>query len=321
MIYTLTLNPSIDYIAEAESIKFGGTNRTKAENIYPGGKGINVTLMLKNLGIDSVPLGIIAGFTGNEIKRLLVEQDINPDFVELTEGNSRINVKIRLADDAGEDNKIRTYQETELNGMGPSISDSDTERMINNLEGTLKTGDILVLAGSVPKDMPSSIYSIICEKLKDKKIKIIVDATKDLLINVLKYHPFLIKPNAHELSEIFDTQITNREDALKYAKQLQEMGAENVIVSLAEDGAVMVTNNGLCISAEAPKGNVINSVGAGDSMVAGFIAGLNIYDELNECEKYEKAFWLGICAGSASAFSLEMASLDDVTKLMGSVLG
>ncbi|MEE1007703.1 MAG: 1-phosphofructokinase [Agathobacter sp.] len=297
MIYTITFNPSLDYIVDVKDFKTGIVNRTEGEKIFPGGKGVNVSMVLKNLGADSIALGFEAGFTGKEIGRLLDEKGIKTDFITVKEGNSRINIKLRSA------------EETEINGQGPEIEKEDIEKLYGKLD-KLQKGDCLVLAGSIPGVMPSSSYKDIMEYLKEKDIKIVVDATRELLTNVLCYKPFLIKPNNHELGEIFGVEINSKEDAIKYALKLQEKGARNVLVSMAKDGAVMVTEDGQKLASEAPKGEVRNSVGAGDSMVAGFLYGYLI------SESYEEAFRYGLATGSASAFSEGMATKADVEKLL-----
>lgn len=299
MIYTVTFNPSLDYIVSVERLKPGVVNRTSREMIYPGGKGINVSHVLRNLGFDSVALGFQAGFTGREIARLMEKQGIRADFIEVKNGMSRINVK------------IRSDAETEINGMGPAIGAEDIERLYEKLE-KLEEGDLLVLAGSIPAVMPETVYRDIMGHLSGKRLRVVVDATKDLLRNVLEYHPFLIKPNNHELSEIYGVTITTREQVIPYARRLQEEGARNVLVSMAGEGAVLLAETGEVFQAEAPEGTVINSVGAGDSMVAGFIAG---YEASGE---YGQAFYTGVCAGSASAFSEGMATKEAVCGLLAS---
>lgn len=298
MIYTVTFNPSLDYIVSVEHLKLGVVNRTNKEIMYPGGKGINVSHVLRNLGFDSVALGFQAGFTGNEIVRLMKEQGIRSDFIEVQDGLSRINVK------------IRSDEESEINGMGPGISREDIEKLYAQME-KLEDGDTLVLAGSIPSVMPETMYSDIMERLSGKRLQIVVDATKDLLRNVLKYHPFLIKPNDHELGEIYGATIATRDEVVPYARRLQEEGARNVLVSMAGEGAVLLTETGEVFQTEAPKGKVLNSVGAGDSMVAGFIAGYQA------SEDYEQAFYMGVCTGSASAFSESMATKETICVLLG----
>ena len=296
MIYTVTFNPSLDYIVSCDDFILGQTNRTTKEIIYPGGKGINVSIVLRNLGLDTTALGFLAGFTGGEIKRLILKEGIKNEMIEVNNGFSRINIK------------LRSSQESELNGMGPSIDEQSIKKLYQKLDN-LTSDDILVLAGSIPSSMPSNIYSDIMDYLKDKNMKIVVDATKDLLLNVIPYKPFLIKPNNHELGELFNVKLNTREEVVPYARKLQELGARNVLVSLAGEGAVLVDENGEIYSSKAPKGKVINSVGAGDSMVAGFLYGYKTFNNYNEAFKY------GICTGSASAFSEQLAKLDEVIDL------
>ena len=297
MIYTVTFNPSLDYIVTVNDFRMGVVNRTSREILFPGGKGVNVSMVLKNLGCESTALGFAAGFTGQELTRLLEEKGITADFIHVKNGTSRINVK------------LRAQKETEINGQGPRIAGEDIQRLYKKLDG-LQDGDILVLAGSIPDTMPGSMYMDIMQHLQDKKLNIVVDATKDLLVNVLPYRPFLIKPNNHELGEIFHTIITDKDEVVRYAKALQEKGARNVLVSMAGEGAVLVTEDGKEYRTEAPKGTVVNSVGAGDSMVAGFL-----YGYLTEGD-YEKAFRYGVCAGSAGAFSEELATKEEVFALL-----
>lgn len=297
MIYTLTFNPSLDYTVTVPNLTQGIVNRTVEEIIYPGGKGINVSMVLKNLGYENTALGFLAGFTGDKSWELLEEKGIQAEFLQVEEGMTRINVK------------IRSEQETEINGQGPAIGETDIQRLYDRL-ARLEPGDVLVMAGSIPDVMPQTIYMDIMRYLQGKELKIVVDATKDLLVNVLPYHPFLIKPNNHELGEIFRVEIKEKADVIKYAKKLQEMGAENVLVSMAGDGAVLVAGDGSVFEAEAPKGEVLNSVGAGDSMVAGFLAGYL------EKGTYEHAFQMGVCTGSASAFSRELATREEVLELL-----
>ena len=260
MIYTVTFNPSIDYIVDVKNFELGSVNRTSAELMFPGGKGINVSMVLSNLGFENTALGFLAGFTGKSVQKMLEVNGVNADFIDVEEGLTRINVK------------IRAQQESEINGMGPAIKESDIEKLYEKLDN-IKDGDILVLAGSIPAVMPETMYSDIMEHLKDKDVKIVVDATKDLLVNVLKYKPFFIKPNNHELGEIFDVELNTRDEVVPYAKKMQEKGARNVLVSMAGEGAVLVAEDGQVYKSPCPEGKVKNSVGAGDSMVAGFIAG------------------------------------------------
>jgi 1-phosphofructokinase len=297
VIYTVTFNPSLDYIVSVNHFKPGEVNRTVAELMFPGGKGINVSMVLKNLGYESVALGFMAGFTGNEIVRLLEEKRINSDFISVASGMSRINVK------------LRSDEESEINGMGPEIGKEDIQKLYSQLD-RLKEGDVLVLAGSIPSVMPESMYMDIMRYLSGRGIDIIVDATKDLLLNVLEYHPFLIKPNNHELGEIFGVKLKTKDDVIPYARRMQEKGARNVLVSMAGEGALLVTEEGRVYESMPPKGEVKNSVGAGDSMVAGFLAGyLSSHD-------YEQAFYMGLCTGSASAFSDNLATKSEVEALL-----
>ena len=300
MIYTVTFNPSLDYIVTVPDFTLGVVNRTTEEIIFPGGKGINVSMVLKNLGFDSRALGFMAGFTGKEIARLLSERGIPSDFIHVKEGISRINVK------------IRGREESEINGQGPAIQKEDIDRLYRQLDD-LKDGDALVLAGSIPDVMPGTMYMDIMEYVQDKKLLVAVDATRDLLVNVLKYHPFLIKPNNYELGEIFGVTLSTKEDVILYAKKLQEMGAANVLVSMAGDGAVLVAEDGSTYKSEAPEGKVKNSVGAGDSMVAGFLYGYL------KSGIYEDAFYYGVCTGSASAFSENLATREEVDTLLRNI--
>lgn len=297
MIYTVTFNPAIDYVIKVDNLTLGTVNRTKREDVYCGGKGINVSNVLSNLGIDSVGLGFIAGFTGEAIEAGAKKLGFQPDFIRLREGMTRINVK------------IKSNEESEINGQGPVIHDDELEQMFQKID-QLKDGDMLVLAGSIPASLPEDIYEKIMERLQDKDIQIVVDATKDLLLNVLKYHPFLIKPNNHELGEIFGIELKDNDEIIEYAKKLQEKGARNVLVSMAGDGAVLVTEDGDVYMGPCPKGEVKNSVGAGDSMVAGFITGY-----LKSNGNYEEALKMGTAAGSASAFSEDLATGDKIMDL------
>lgn len=302
MIYTVTFNPSLDYVISVDNFTGGTINRTKSERILPGGKGINVSIVLNNLGVENTAIGFIAGFTGEDIEQLLAEMGISAEFIKIKEGLSRINVK--LYSDMGTSN-----EETEINGRGPEISNADIEKLYAKLD-VLTTEDILVLAGSIPVTIPNHIYMSIMKRLQGRGIRIVVDATGELLKNVLPYHPFLIKPNHHELGELFGVGIRDKKDAIFYAKKLQEQGAGNVLVSMAGEGAVFVGEDGSVHQMEAPKGVVKNSVGAGDSMVAGFLAGYLKHGD------YEKAFRMGTCAGSASAFSDALATEQEVLALL-----
>ena len=297
MIYTVTFNPSLDYVIQVDKLVPGEINRTTHEAVYPGGKGNNVSVILSNLGHSSKALGFTAGFTGEALENMLKEFGCDTAFIRLPEGSTRINVKIN----AGE--------ETEINGQGPVITEEAQQALFEQLDA-LKKEDILVLAGSIPNTLPSDIYERILEHLQGRGIHFVVDATKELLLKVLKYHPFLIKPNNHELGEMFGVTLKTRNEIVTYAKKLQEMGAENVLVSMAGDGAILLTEDGLIYKAKPPKGKVLNSVGAGDSMVAGFLTGyLNTGD-------YEKAFRLGVVTGSATAFQYWLATKEDIVALM-----
>ena len=300
MIYTITFNPALDYIVKMDKFNLGHVNRSNNEFIYAGGKGINVSIVLNNLEVKSKALGFIAGFTGDEIERRVKEFGCDTDFIKLKDGMSRINVK------------IKADVESEINGGGPDISAEALEALYEKLD-TLISGDILVLAGSVPKTMPTDIYEKIMERLQNKNIKFIVDTTGESLLKVLKYNPFLIKPNHHELGELFGVKLNSKEEVIEYAKKLKDMGAQNVIISMAGDGAVLIDSNGGVTTSNVPKGVVKNSVGAGDSMVAGFIAGY-----LNS-EKIEDGFKLGVATGSASAFSEGLATKDYVYELLEQV--
>ena len=301
MIYTVTFNPCLDYVVGVDNLTLGAVNRVSTEAVMAGGKGINVSIVLKNLGHPSCALGFLAGFTGDEIARRLQLQGVDTDFIEVSHGMSRINVK------------VRSNEETEINGIGPDIALSDIEALYAKLDA-LTSDDILVISGSVPAALPGDIYERIMERLEGRGIRIVVDATRELLMNVLAFHPFLVKPNNHELGEIFGVELKARKDVVPYAKKLQELGAGNVLVSMAGEGAVLVAENGDVIESPSPKGTVVNSVGAGDSMVAGFIAGC-----LESDGNYEQAFRMGVCAGSASAFSLGLAERDQVEELLATI--
>ena len=299
MIYTVTFNPAIDYIAEVNNLKLNDINRASSEKILPGGKGLNVSIVLKNLGIESKTLGFIAGFTGKEIKRKVEEMGVKTDFVYIQEKFSRINVKLQSIDSGN------TIEETAINGEGPQITEDNINEFMKKIEN-INNDDIIVLAGSTSRNMKDDIYEKICIKVKQKGAKIIADATGKLLINVLKHNPFLIKPNKKELEEIFQKKMKTNEEIVLYARKLQEMGAENVLISMDKDGAILITKDKKLLYSEAPKGKVVNSVGSGDSMVAGYITG---YLEHND---YKKALDLGIAAGSASAFSENLATKEEI---------
>lgn len=301
MIYTVTFNPSIDYIVSVDGFEMGKTNRTRKELMLPGGKGLNVSTVLYHLGIENTALGFVAGFVGEELKRLAGEIGYGCDFIDIKKGVSRINVK------------LKDFDGTEINGMGPEIDEEALNALMEKLEN-LKEGDILVLAGSIPASMPKNIYSDILKALNGRGIGFVVDATKELLLNVLPYHPFLIKPNNHELGELFGVKLEKKEQVEPYARKLQEMGARNVLVSMAGEGAVLLDENGTLYQMDAPKGELINAVGAGDSMVAGFLAGWM------ERGDYEHAFRMAVCAGSASAFSEGYATKEEIRKLYENLL-
>lgn len=301
MIYTVTFNPALDYIVRLDSFAAGGINRVNYEQVLGGGKGINVSIVLANMGIKSTALGFIAGFTGEEIKRQLITQNVDFDFVQLPEGFTRINVK------------VKADVETEINGQGPNISEAKQQELFDQLD-KLQEGDTLVLAGSIPNTLPDDIYERIMGRLQGKGIRIIVDATKKLLMNVLKYNPFLIKPNNHELGEMFGVTLKTDEEIITYAKKLQGQGAQNVLISMAGDGAILLTAEGKSYKSPAPKGKLVNSVGAGDSMVAGFITG---YTESNG--DFEQAFYMGVATGSASAFSENLATRTEVEALLKTI--
>lgn len=296
MVYTVTFNPAVDYIVHTKELRAGATNRSDSEEIYFGGKGINVSIVLSELGVKSKALGFVAGFTGAAIERGVSEKGIDADFVHLSGGFSRINVK------------IKSGEETELNGQGPKIPDEAVQQLFAKLD-ELQDGDTLVLAGSIPSSLPSDIYERILARLSGRKIRTVVDATKDLLVKVLKYQPFLIKPNNFELGEIFGVELHTTDEIVKYAEKLHEMGARNVLVSMAGDGAVLLDETGKTHVCGVCRGTVKNSVGAGDSMVAGFIAG---------CEKagYEYALKLGTAAGGATAFSEGLATKEKINELL-----
>lgn len=301
MIYTVTLNPAIDYVITIEQLTTGNINRIDTENVYPGGKGINVSSVLGELNINSIALGFIGGFSGEFIKNTLNKRGLGTDFIELDDGFSRINVK------------IKSDKETEINGQGPHIPDKKLNQLYNKLD-LLTSDDVLVLAGSIPKTLDDKLYENIMRRLESKNIKIVVDATKNLLLNVLKYKPFLIKPNNHELEEIFDVKLENIQDVVTYAKKLQDMGAENVLVSRGKDGAVLISENGKVYQSNVGKGEVVNSVGAGDSMVAGFIG------EYTRTNDFEKALKQGAACGSATAFSSDLATKEYIDKIVKDII-
>ena len=296
MICTVTFNPSLDYIVSVEDFKLGLTNRTSSELMLPGGKGINVSTVLMNLGIENTALGFMAGFVGDEIVRKLEEMGVKSDFIRIPEGVSRINLKLKSIDG------------TEINGMGPEISAEKVQELMKKLD-TLREGDVLFLAGSIPSSMPDDMYQKIMAKLDGKGVMIVVDATRDLLLNVLEYHPFLIKPNNHELGELFGVTLENDQQIEQYARKLQDMGAQNVLISMAADGAMLITKEGEMYRIGIAKGKTVNSVGAGDSMVAGFLA------SYTKEQNYQKALKYGTAAGGATAQSEGLATIGLVEKL------
>lgn len=301
MIYTVTFNPSLDYIVRMDSFATGEINRVNYEQVLAGGKGINVSIVLKNLGQNNTALGFLAGFTGEEIKRQLHDFGVTNDFVQLNQGFSRINVK------------AKAENETEINGQGPDINEAKREELFTKLD-QLQADDTLVLAGSIPKTLPDDIYQQIMARLNGKGIRIIVDAEKKLLLNVLQYHPFLIKPNNHELGDMFGVTLTTDAEIIEYAKKLQAKGAQNVLISMAGDGAILLTTDGTTYKCPAPKGKLVNSVGAGDSMVAGFITGFN-----ESAGDFKTAFHMGVATGSASAFSDNLATRPEVEALLKTI--
>lgn len=301
MIYTVTFNPSLDYIVSVKDFKLGLTNRTESDQLLPGGKGINVSTVLRNLGIESTALGFIAGFTGDEVVRRLEEMGVQNGFIKIEDGFTRINLKLKSIDG------------TEINGQGPAISAEKVEKLMSQL-GRLGEGDVLFLSGSIPVSMPDDAYQKVMERLKGRDVLTAVDATQDLLLKVLPYHPFLIKPNNHELGEIFGVELKTREEVVPYGRRLQEMGAKNVLISMAGEGAVLVAEDGSVFETPAPEGTLVNGVGAGDSMVAGFMAGWM------EQKNYEHAFCMGVAAGSASAFSENLATKEEIEKVYRQVV-
>ena len=300
VIYTVTFNPSLDYIVSVKDFRSGMTHRTSSELMLAGGKGINVSIVLGNLGIKSTALGFIAGFTGDEIVRRLHNGGINSEFIKINDGISRINIKLKSIDG------------TEINGQGPHIDSSHIEQLMNRLR-RLESGDVLVLAGSIPAGISDNIYKDIMDMLKDKGVQIVVDATSRLLTNVLEYNPFFIKPNQHELGDIFNVTLNTQEEVIPYALELKKMGAVNVCVSMGGKGAILVADDGNVYKAKAPDGILKNSVGAGDSLVAGFLSGWI------EKKDYEYAFRKGVATGSASAFSERLATNGEVNDLIGKV--
>ena len=297
MIYTVTFNPSLDYVVQVERFKPDTVNRTRSENVYPGGKGNNVAVIVSNLGMKSRALGFKAGFTGEAMEKMLQKYGCDTDFIQLDEGVTRINVKVKSDD------------EFEINGQGPAIPGEKIRELYEKLD-VLGEGDVLALSGSIPNTLPGDMYEQIMERLQGKGVMISVDATKDLLLNVLKYHPFLIKPNNHELGEMFGVVLKTDEEIVTYARKLQEKGARNMLVSMAGDGAILVAENGEVKKMRPPTGTVVNSVGAGDSMVAGFLVGYLTSRD------YGRALELGTASGSATAFTSWLAGKDAIMQLL-----
>lgn len=301
MIYTVTFNPSLDYIVTVQDFTLGITNRTESELILPGGKGLNVSMVLKNLGVESTAFGFLAGFTGEEIRKRLEKLEIQTDFIYVNHGISRINLK------------LKNIEGTEINGRGMDIEEVHIAQLMKKLR-MLQKGDILVLAGSIPHSLSKDMYQKILMELQHLGIRFVIDAGKELLVNTLEYETFLIKPNNYELGEIFGIELTTRESVIPYGKKLQELGAKNVLISLAGEGAVLVAENGVIYESPAPKGMLINGVGAGDSMIAGFLSGWL------EGQDYEHAFYMGIAAGSASAFSEYLATKEEVLGIYNTLI-
>lgn len=300
MIYTVTFNPAIDYVVELASFNIGEINRTTREYMNLGGKGVNVSRVLTNLEVPNVALGFVAGFTGDALRNGLERMGVKTDFISLEEGNTRINVN------------IKGVEETDINARGPEIPNSAIDELFKKLDN-LQSGDTLVLAGSIPTSLPNDMYERIMERLYGKGIRFVVDATRDLLVKSLKYEPFLIKPNNHELGEIFGLELTTDNEIIYYARELKKQGAKNVLISMAGDGAILVDENDVAHKIGTPKGKVKNSVGAGDSMVAGFCAG---YLEKGD---YKYALRMGTAAGSASAFSESLATKQEVIDLLNKI--
>lgn len=297
MIFTVTFNPSLDYIVRVDEMRLGTINRTTYEQLLPGGKGINVSIVLGNLGHPSRALGFSAGVTGVALEKLLTDAGVDADLVHVEEGFTRINAK------------VKAQEETELNGQGPHITAADVDELFSKLD-VLGQDDTLVISGSVPNTLPSDMYEQVMERLAGHGVRIVVDAERDLLTRVLPYRPFLVKPNNHELGDIFGVTLKTRDEVVPYARRMQEMGSQNVLVSMAGEGGVLVAANGQVYQSPAARGTVVNSVGAGDSCVAGFLAGLM------ETGSYQTAFQMGLAAGSASAFSDHLATRPEVEDLM-----
>ena len=305
MIYTITFNPALDYTVQVEEFEIGKINRTKSENILAGGKGLNVSIILKRLGIENTALSFIAGFTGKEVERKIKQYNIKTDFIEINNGYTRINVKISSL----KKNSLIQERETALNGNGPEITQEDIDELLEKIK-KINSEDIVILSGNVPKCINEDIYEIICKELNEKNVKFVVDASQKLLMNCLKYKPFFIKPNKDELEETFNTKIKTKKEIIIYAKKLQEKGAQNVLISLGGDGAILLTEKNEVYYSNTPKGQVINTVGAGDSMVAGFVAGYL------KKKDYKEALKLGIASGSATAFSAGLAMNEEINGLL-----
>lgn len=305
MIYTITFNPALDYTVQVEEFEIGKINRTKSENILAGGKGLNVSIILKRLGIENTALSFIAGFTGKELERKIKQYNIKTDFIEINNGYTRINVKISSL----KKNSLIQERETALNGNGPEITQEDIDELLEKIK-KINSEDIVILSGNVPKCINENIYEIICKELNEKNVKFVVDASQKLLMNCLKYKPFFIKPNKDELEETFNTKIKTKKEIIIYAKKLQEKGAQNVLISLGGDGAILLTEKNEVYYSNTPKGQVINTVGAGDSMVAGFVAGYL------KKKDYKEALKLGIASGSATAFSAGLAMNEEINGLL-----
>ncbi len=297
MICTATFNPSLDYIVRVDDMRLGAINRTTYEQVLPGGKGVNVSIVLGNLGHASRALGFVAGFTGDELVRLCAEAGVDCDFIRVERGMTRVNVKVKSA------------EETELNGMGPQMGEEDVEVLLARTDA-LGAGDTLVVSGSVPACLPHDMYERVMERVAPRGVRVVVDAERDLLTRTLPLGPFLVKPNNHELGDIFGVELRTRDEVVPYARRLQEMGAANVLVSMAGEGGVLVAETGEVFQSPAAKGTVVNSVGAGDSSVAGFLAGLA------ETGSYEGAFRMALATGSASAFSDHLATRAEVEALL-----
>lgn len=296
MYYTITLNPAIDYIINLEKLSAGELNRSVKEKLLPGGKGINVSVVLSSFGIENTAFGFAAGFTGRELEKMLFEQNIKSDFIYLTEGNTRINIK------------IKENNETEINTCGPNITEEDLKKLFEKLN-IIKNGDFLILSGSIPKTVPQSIYLDIVEYISGKKINLVIDAEKEILLPTLKYNPFLIKPNLYELETIFEAKLPTKAEIVKAAQSLQNQGAKNVFISMGSDGGIFVSEEKDVFFSPAPYGKLINSTGAGDSAVAGFLA------QYEKDKNFRNAFLMGICSGSASAFSENLATKEEAENL------